>query len=122
MTLVDIIGEKRRHQQIVNDVDKKIVQQAIKLGVRNTNIDTVYELVEYPWKMVGNKVLINWKEEDEEFQELDMCITEYTNDGPIFIFSVWDCNIAGNIGEDAIVLLNGRNLIGELDEQSRIKR
>lgn len=122
MTLTDIIGERRRHQQIANDAEKKIIQQSLKLGIRNTNIDNVYDLLSYPWKMDGNKVLLNWKDEDEVFEELDMCVAEYTNDGPVFIFSVWDCNLSGNQGEDAIVLLNGRNLIGELNEQSRIKR
>lgn len=122
MNLIDIIREKRRHLKIANDAEKKIIQRSLKLGIRNTNINTVYDLMAKLWKMDGSKVLVNWTGEDDDFEELDMCVAEHTNDGSVIIFSVWDCNISGNLGEDAIVLLNGKNLIGDLDERDRIKR
>lgn len=117
MSLVDLIGEKNRHQELVNKADKDIKQRAFDMGVRNKNIDSVFDLTKYNWRYQNNVVHLDWNS-NGEFQELDMCITEHFNEGPVFVFSVWDCNLSGNIGEDAIVLLNGRNLIGELNVKS----
>lgn len=117
MSLVDLIGEKNRHQELVNKADKDIKQRAFDMGVRNKNVNSVFDLTKYHWRYQDNKVHLDWFERGE-FQELDMCIAEHFNEGPVFVFSVWDCNLSGNIGEDAIVLLNGRNLIGELNVKS----
>lgn len=119
MSLVDIIGSMRRHRSIANDAEKKIIQQAVKRGIKNKHIDSVFDLTDHAWKAKGSKLSVDWKG-NGEFEELDLCVTEYVNDGPVFMFSVWDCNLSGNIGEDALVLLNGRNLVGMLDVSNRV--
>lgn len=116
MTLVEIIGEKRHHQKIVDDADKKIVQRAKQLGIRNCDIDAVYELVSYSWKMLDDKVLVDWDKKGENFQELNLNITEYVNDGPIFI--VMGSERSAN--DPILVVLNGRKLIGDLNDRLRI--
>lgn len=119
MSIVDTISDKRRHQTLVNEADTQIKERAFELGIRNRTVDSVFDLIDYTWKFVGTSVHIDW-DGTGDYQELDMCITEYTNEGPVFIFSVYDCNLAGNLAEDAIVLLNGRNIVGELNVKSKI--
>ena len=119
MRLVEIIGELRRSRLKVGSAEKKIVQRALQHGIRNKNIDSVFDLTDHMWKAKGCKLSVDWNGKGE-FEELDLIVTEYVNDGPVFMFSVWDCNLSGNIGEDALVLLNGKKLVGLLDVSNRV--